>query len=94
MLHHYARKLPSVEINNTFYRMPRSSVLSGWADQTPDGFRFALKASRRLTHFKKLREPEEVLTYLLRGLAVLGEKRGPVAFSAATDTEGRSQATV
>ena len=80
MLAYYSSRLPSVEINNTFYRMPRQSVLEGWAAQTPETFRFAIKASRRITHFKKLRDSVELLDYLLKGLAALGPRRGPVLF--------------
>ena len=49
MLAWYAEQLPAVEINNTFYRLPRASVLEGWAGQVPETFRFAIKASRRIT---------------------------------------------
>lgn len=80
MLRHYATRLPSVEINNTFYRMPRRSVLSGWAEQTPENFRFAVKATRRITHLKKLRDAEELRHYLFVGLAELGQRCGPVLF--------------
>jgi uncharacterized protein YecE (DUF72 family) len=51
MLSYYAERLPTVEINNTFYRMPKPEVLESWAGQTGDDFRFVLKASRRITHF-------------------------------------------
>ncbi|MHC4391235.1 MAG: DUF72 domain-containing protein [Planctomycetota bacterium] len=56
MLAFYASKLEAVEINNTFYRMPRASVLEGWADKVPATFRFTLKASRRISHDQRLRE--------------------------------------
>lgn len=82
MLAWYAERLPSVEINNTFYRMPSASVLEGWAGATPEGFRFAIKASRRITHLARLK-PEtaaESVDYLYRNLAALGPKRGPVLF--------------
>ena len=49
-LAYYAERLPAVEINNTFYRLPKASVLAGWAEQVPEDFRFAVKASRRITH--------------------------------------------
>ena len=80
MLSFYALKLPSVEINNTFYRMPRKSVLEGWASQTPDGFQFTIKASRRITHFKKLKDAAELLEYLISGILELGTRKGPVLF--------------
>ncbi|MGH0030355.1 MAG: DUF72 domain-containing protein [Myxococcota bacterium] len=80
MLAYYAERLPSVEINNTFYRMPKKEVLEGWASQVPDGFRFSIKASRRITHMKRLKEPVEETGFLLDNLAVLGEKLGVVLF--------------
>jgi uncharacterized protein YecE (DUF72 family) len=82
MLPFYAERLPTVEINNTFFRMPTPSVLEGWAAATPARFRFAIKAPRRITHMSRLK-PEsaaEPLTLLYRNLAVLGAKRGPVLF--------------
>ncbi len=82
MLAWYAERLPTVEINNTFYRMPGAGVLENWARSTPEGFRFAIKASRRITHLARLK-PEtaaDSVQYLYRNLAVLGEKRGPVLF--------------
>jgi uncharacterized protein YecE (DUF72 family) len=77
----YASRLSSVEINNTFYRMPKPSVLEGWASQVPPRFRFVLKASRRITHNKRL-EPDSAdeTAYLLRTAAVLGERLGPLLF--------------
>ena len=57
MLAWYAERLPSVEINNTFYRMPKASVLESWAASTPESFRFAIKASRRITHLAPLPSP-------------------------------------
>lgn len=82
MLGWYAERLPSVEINNTFYRMPSAGVLDNWARATPEGFRFAIKASRRITHLARLK-PEtagDSVDYLYRNLAALGSKRGPVLF--------------
>ena len=75
MLGYYAGRLPAVEINNTFYRMPRESVVAAWADQVPDGFRFVLKASRKITHFGRLKNVESELEYFLRASTVLGPKR-------------------
>jgi uncharacterized protein YecE (DUF72 family) len=80
MLSFYASQLQSVEINNTFYRMPRSSVFEGWRSQVHEDFRFAVKATRRITHFKKLADTAELLDYLLTGLAALGPCLGPVLF--------------
>jgi uncharacterized protein YecE (DUF72 family) len=80
MLAFYAGKFPTVEINNTFYRMPNADMLGKWAAETPDGFRFALKSPKRITHEKKLAEPTENLTRLYEAAAVLGAKLGPVLF--------------
>mgnify|MGYP003694204015 CR=1 FL=1 len=82
MLAWYAARLPTVEINNTFYRMPRTTVLEGWSAATPDTFRFAIKASRRITHISRIKSESaaEPLGFLYRTLAALGEKRGPVLF--------------
>jgi uncharacterized protein YecE (DUF72 family) len=82
MLAFYAARLPTVEINNTFYRMPKTEVLEAWAKATPGSFRFAIKASRRITHISRLKveSAAEPLGYLYRNLAALGEKRGPVLF--------------
>jgi uncharacterized protein YecE (DUF72 family) len=80
MLGYYAGRLPAVEINNTFYRMPRETVVASWADQAPDGFRFVLKASRKITHFGRLKNVESELEYFLRVSTVLGPKRGPSLF--------------
>ncbi|MFQ5678715.1 MAG: DUF72 domain-containing protein [Gemmatimonadota bacterium] len=81
MLAHYSSRLPAVEINNTFYRLPRREVLERWADQVPDRFRFVLKASRRITHFKRLSGAEEETAYLLETIAAgLGGKAGGVLF--------------
>jgi uncharacterized protein YecE (DUF72 family) len=82
MLAWYAEHLPTVEINNTFYRMPAAAVLENWARATPAGFRFAIKASRRITHMARLKAESaaDSVNYLYRMLAALGEKRGPVLF--------------
>ena len=82
MLPFYCGKLPTVEINNTFYRMPKTSVLEAWKNTAPDGFKFAIKASRRITHMARLKADSSVesLEYLYKNLQALGEKRGPVLF--------------
>jgi uncharacterized protein YecE (DUF72 family) len=82
MLAWYAERLPTVEINNTFYRMPTAAVLENWARSTPEGFRFAIKASRRITHMARLKAETaaDSVNYLYRNLAALGAKRGPVLF--------------
>ena len=82
MLAFYGERLPTVEINNTFYRMPKTEVLETWAKATPDAFRFSIKASRRITHFARLKAEESAdsVDYLYQQLAALGDKRGPVLF--------------
>jgi uncharacterized protein YecE (DUF72 family) len=80
MLAFYAGRLPAVEINNTFYRMPKSEVLAAWRAQAGDEFRFALKAPQRITHQKRLREAGEETAYFLRTAETLGEALGPVLF--------------
>ncbi len=81
MLGHYAARLSSVEINNTFYRMPRENVLQGWASQVPESFTFAIKASQRITHHARLKpESKDLVYYLLKNTEVLGDKLGPVLF--------------
>jgi len=77
-LRFYATKLPAVEINNTFYRMPGSEVVEGWAAQVPGEFRFAIKASRRITHQKRLKDVGDELSFLLGRLEALGPKLGVV----------------
>jgi uncharacterized protein YecE (DUF72 family) len=82
MLAWYAERLPTVEINNSFYRMPKREMLEHWAETTPAGFRFAVKASRRITHDGRLKAEQvaEPLAYLYRNLESLGDRRGPVLF--------------
>jgi uncharacterized protein YecE (DUF72 family) len=80
MLGFYAGRLNTVEINNTFYHMPKESVLASWAEQVPDGFVFALKAPQVITHLKQLRNVFEQTEYLFRSLSVLDRKLGPVLF--------------
>ena len=79
-LTHYARALPTVEINNTFYRLPKAAVLEGWCARVPDSFRFVLKASRRITHFGRLRDVDETLAYQWAAAQTLGERAGPTLF--------------
>jgi len=80
MLAFYAERLGAVELNNSFYRLPRRSVLEGWAEQVPEDFRFALKASRRITHFARLKDAGEPLGYLIENVRALGPRLGVVFF--------------
>lgn len=79
-LRFYAERLPTVEINNTFYRMPTSKLLGGWAAEVPESFTFALKAPQRITHIAKLKSAEEVTTTFVRTARELGARLGPVLF--------------
>jgi uncharacterized protein YecE (DUF72 family) len=80
MLAYYAERLPAVEINNTFYRMPKTELLHSWSAEVPESFRFVLKASQRITHFKRLKEADADAAYFFGIAAVLGERLGPALF--------------
>ena len=81
MLGFYASKFPAVEINNTFYRLPKENVLRDWAAQVPETFTFALKASQRITHHARLKEESASLVdFLLKNTAMLGNRLGPILF--------------
>ncbi len=80
MLRFYGERFPTVEINNTFYRMPKEALLQGWADQVPESFTFVIKASKRITHDRRLKECGELLTYLFRVTSALGQRLGPLLF--------------
>jgi uncharacterized protein YecE (DUF72 family) len=77
-LRFYAGRFATVEINNTFYRMPKRDVLASWADQVPERFRFVVKAPRRITHIKRLKEVESESVFLFENLSALGERLGAV----------------
>ena len=81
MLSFYATRFSTLEINNTFYRLPKESVLAEWASQVPDNFTFAIKASQKITHYTRLKaESESMVQFLLKNTATLGEKMGPILF--------------
>jgi uncharacterized protein YecE (DUF72 family) len=80
MLGFYAQHFETVEVNNTFYRMPNEKTLVQWSDQVSDHFAFVIKASRRITHLKRLQGVEDEMSYLLRTVALLGPKLGPLLF--------------
>ena len=80
MLGYYATRLPAVEINNTFYRMPGRELVSKWGDEVPGTFRFALKAPQRITHQKRLVDCDELVRQFRETSGVLGEKLGPTLF--------------
>jgi uncharacterized protein YecE (DUF72 family) len=76
----YAARFPTVEINNSFYQLPSESTLEKWRDTVPPGFIFAVKASRFITHMKKLKDPERSLAPFLERVALLKDRLGPVLF--------------
>ncbi|HSE32250.1 MAG TPA: DUF72 domain-containing protein [Pyrinomonadaceae bacterium] len=80
MLPYYASKLSAVELNNTFYRMPQQAMVESWNAQVPDDFRFSVKASQRITHFKRLKDAEAEAKYLLETVGALKEKLGVVLY--------------
>lgn len=80
MLRFYASRFLTVEVNNSFYRIPSERVLAGWAEQVPEGFRFVLKASRRVTHNNRLKDEDGSLAYFLRAVNPLGQRLGPTLF--------------
>ena len=80
MLAHYAAQFDTVELNNSFYRLPSESAFRDWRDTTPANFRFAVKASRFITHMKKLKDPEPALANFLPRAEILGRKLGPILF--------------
>ncbi len=77
---HYAHHFATVEINNTFYRLPRESTFDHWREQAPEGFLYAVKASRYITHLKHLRECAEPVERFLRRARRLGDHLGPVLY--------------
>jgi uncharacterized protein YecE (DUF72 family) len=76
----FAERFSTVEINRSYYRLPERSVFEGWRQQTPPDFLFAVKASRYLTHMKKLKDPEQPLELLIGNARGLDEKLGPLLF--------------
>jgi uncharacterized protein YecE (DUF72 family) len=80
MLSYYAQRFSTVEINNTFYRMPKASVVESWAQQVPESFRFVLKAPQKITHFKRLKDTKEETDYLIQVASALKDRQGPLLF--------------
>jgi len=80
MLRYYAERFPTVEINNTFYRLPKAPVLEGWTKEVPKDFRFVLKCSQFITHVKRLKEPAAPLKILFDVIDVLGPQLGAALF--------------
>ena len=80
MLPLYATQFGAVEINYTFYRMPKPEMVKSWTARVPPGFQFVLKAPRRITHDRRLADAGEILGYFLNAAMSLGEHRGPLLF--------------
>jgi uncharacterized protein YecE (DUF72 family) len=80
MLAYYLQHFDTVELNNTFYRLPKATALESWRESTPANFCFAAKGSRFVTHMKKLKDPEAGLSRFFDAVDVLGEKLGPILF--------------
>jgi len=80
MLPYYADRFATVEINNTFYRMPNAKLLEGWSAQTPENFKLTLKAPQRITHQKRLRDCADEVKYFLEVATTLGPKLGAILF--------------
>jgi uncharacterized protein YecE (DUF72 family) len=80
MLAAYCRRFDTVELNNSFYRLPSAAAFGNWRRSTPEEFLFAVKASRYLTHMKKLKDPESALERFLSAAEALEEKLGPILF--------------
>ena len=80
MLPYFAERLSTTEINYTFHRIPSPKTIENWLAQTPENFRFALKAPQKITHFAKLRDCQDTLAYFCRVISALGERLGPVLF--------------
>ncbi len=79
-LHYYSRHLHTVEINNTFYQLPKQDTFHHWKNTPANPFRFAVKASRYITHMKKLKDPEKGVSNFLKNAGYLGNKLGPILF--------------
>jgi uncharacterized protein YecE (DUF72 family) len=79
-LEYYARQFDTVEVNNSFYRLPPEGLLSSWRDRVPARFLFAVKASRYLTHMKKLKDPADPLDRIFSRARELERKLGPVLY--------------
>jgi uncharacterized protein YecE (DUF72 family) len=77
---HYAARFDTVEINNSFYRLPEAETFARWRERAPLRFLFAVKASRFLTHMKKLKDPEEPIERLFTRMRQLGNRLGPVLY--------------
>jgi uncharacterized protein YecE (DUF72 family) len=87
MLSYYASKLPAVELNNTFYRLPQPSMIESWKAQVPENFRFAVKASRSITLFRRLKDAAEITKKMLETVSAFGDRLGAVLYRLPDDME-------
>lgn len=79
-LEFFAEHFSAVEVNNTFYRLPTADTIASWRDRTPDGFVFAIKAPRTITHIRRLAGVGDLLTVLIERVSGLGPKLGPILY--------------
>jgi uncharacterized protein YecE (DUF72 family) len=80
MLNYYSKKFNTVEVNNTFYKLPNKTVVENWRDQTPQEFIFALKANRYITHMKNLKDGKEPVKNFINIIRNMDKKLGPILF--------------
>jgi uncharacterized protein YecE (DUF72 family) len=80
MLSYYASRLHAVELNNTFYRRPQKSMVESWKAQVPDNFRFTMKASQGITHFRRLKDAGDATRFMLESVSALEDRLGAVLF--------------
>ncbi len=80
MLPYYSSKLAAVELNNTFYRMPKREMVESWKAQVPENFRFSVKAAQRITHFKRLKDAADETRYMLETVSALDDRLGVVLY--------------
>ncbi|HEU4766381.1 MAG TPA: DUF72 domain-containing protein [Pyrinomonadaceae bacterium] len=80
MLPYYSSKLPAVELNNTFYRLPKRDMVESWKAQVPENFRFSVKAPQRITHFKRLKDAADETKYMLDMVSALDDRLGVVLY--------------
>jgi uncharacterized protein YecE (DUF72 family) len=79
-LRFYGERLPTVEINNTFYRMPTAKLALGWCEEVPEDFTFAIKAPQRITHMAKLKGAEDAVAAFVKAVTPMGARLGPLLF--------------
>src|SRR5262249_20319924 len=80
MLSYYAARLPAVELNNTFYRLPQRSTVESWKTQVPENFRFSVKATQGITHFRRLKDSAAATNRMLETISALEDRLGVVLF--------------